>query len=88
MEDGESVTTLSLIHISQRNRLSVVDPGRNGNGDAFFLPHTAGAAQCSKCRGTGKLIHSPCKVCGGAGSVRKKKMCIRDRLYTGQVFTL
>ena len=27
----------------------------------------------SKCRGTGKIIHSPCKACGGAGSVRKQK---------------
>ena len=28
---------------------------------------------CAKCRGTGKLIHTPCKTCGGAGSVRKKQ---------------
>lgn len=31
------------------------------------------SAPCSKCRGTGKIIHQPCKSCGGAGSVRKQK---------------
>jgi molecular chaperone DnaJ len=30
-------------------------------------------APCSRCRGTGKLIHSPCKSCNGVGSQRKKK---------------
>lgn len=30
-------------------------------------------ATCSKCRGTGKIIHQPCKSCGGAGSVRTQK---------------
>ncbi len=30
-------------------------------------------APCNKCRGTGKLIHQPCKSCNGAGIQRKKK---------------
>ena len=30
-------------------------------------------AACSRCRGAGKIIHSPCKACGGVGSVRKRK---------------
>lgn len=29
--------------------------------------------QCSKCRGTGKIIHQPCKNCRGTGSVRKQQ---------------
>ena len=31
------------------------------------------SAPCSRCRGTGKLIHNPCKKCSGVGSVRTKK---------------
>lgn len=31
------------------------------------------SAPCARCRGTGKIVHSPCKSCGGAGSVRKKR---------------
>lgn len=30
-------------------------------------------AACTRCRGTGKIIHSPCKSCGGSGSVKKSK---------------
>ena len=41
---------------------------RGGGGFAFSTTTT-----CPKCHGTGKLIHSPCKSCGGAGSVRVKK---------------
>lgn len=29
-------------------------------------------APCSKCRGTGKIIHQPCPSCHGMGSVRKQ----------------
>ena len=29
-------------------------------------------APCSKCRGTGKIIHQPCKTCRGMGSVRRQ----------------
>lgn len=28
---------------------------------------------CTKCSGSGKIIHQPCKVCGGAGAVRKQR---------------
>lgn len=28
---------------------------------------------CSRCRGSGKIIHQPCKACGGGGSVRRQK---------------
>ena len=30
------------------------------------------STQCSKCRGTGKIIHQPCKTCRGMGSVRRQ----------------
>ena len=30
-------------------------------------------AACARCRGTGKIIHSPCKACSGSGSVKKSK---------------
>ncbi len=30
-------------------------------------------APCTRCRGTGKIIHTPCKACGGAGSVKKAR---------------
>ena len=46
----------------------VVRIQRGGGGFAFST-----TAPCAKCRGTGKLIHSPCKDCGGNGSVRRKK---------------
>ena len=29
-------------------------------------------AQCPKCRGTGKIVHQPCKNCRGVGSIRKQ----------------
>ena len=29
------------------------------------------SAPCSRCRGTGRIIHTPCKSCGGTGSVRR-----------------
>ena len=41
---------------------------RGGGGFAFSTTTT-----CPKCRGTGKIIHQPCKTCGGAGSVRRQK---------------
>ena len=31
------------------------------------------SAQCPKCNGTGKIIHSPCQTCHGAGAVRRQK---------------
>ena len=30
------------------------------------------SSPCSKCRGTGKIIHQPCKTCRGMGSVRRQ----------------
>ena len=39
-------------------------------GGAFAFSTTT---QCSKCGGTGKLIHQPCKTSNGAGSVRKQR---------------
>ena len=41
---------------------------RGAGGFAFSTTTT-----CPKCQGKGKLIHSPCKSCGGAGSVQRKK---------------
>ena len=33
---------------------------------------------CSKCHGSGKIIHQPCKTCRGMGSVRRaKKMTVK-----------
>ena len=29
-------------------------------------------APCSRCHGSGRIIHSPCRSCGGVGNVRKK----------------
>ncbi|MGE4275637.1 MAG: molecular chaperone DnaJ, partial [Lawsonibacter sp.] len=46
----------------------VVRVQRGGGGFSFST-----SAPCSRCRGTGKIIHSPCKSCSGAGSVRKKR---------------
>ena len=35
-------------------------------------------AACSKCRGTGKIIHQPCSTCRGMGSIRRaKKMTVK-----------
>ena len=42
---------------------------QRGNG-AFSFSTTA---QCPKCNGTCKIIHSPCKTCNGAGTVRKNR---------------
>ena len=30
-------------------------------------------APCTKCRGTGKIIHQPCKNCRGTGSIRRQQ---------------
>ncbi len=30
------------------------------------------SSPCSKCRGTGRIIHQPCKTCRGMGSVRRQ----------------
>ena len=41
---------------------------RGGGGFSFST-----TTSCPKCRGTGKIIHQPCKTCNGAGTVRKQK---------------
>ena len=46
----------------------VVRIQRGGGGFAF-----TSTAACTRCGGTGRIIHSPCKACGGSGSVRKQK---------------
>lgn len=45
----------------------VVRIQRGSGGFAFST-----TAPCSKCGGTGKIIHSPCTSCHGNGSIRKK----------------
>ena len=52
-------------------------PDCNGSGQVRTTQRTPfGMAQtmsaCSKCRGTGKIIHQPCKSCRGAGYIRRQ----------------
>ena len=54
-----------------------VCPDCKGSGSVRTTQRTPfGMAQstspCSKCRGTGKIIHQPCKTCRGMGSVRRQ----------------
>ena len=42
---------------------------QRGGGTFSFATTT----QCPKCGGTGKIIHTPCKSCNGAGSVRRQR---------------
>ena len=53
-------------------------PDCRGTGVVRVQQRTGGfafssTAPCSRCRGTGKIIHTPCKACGGSGSVNKSK---------------
>lgn len=53
-------------------------PDCRGTGVVRVQQRTGGfafssTAACARCRGTGKIIHSPCKVCSGSGSVKKSK---------------
>ena len=53
-------------------------PDCRGTGVVRVQQRTGGfafssSAPCSRCRGTGKIIHTPCKACGGSGSVKKSK---------------
>ena len=53
-------------------------PDCRGTGVVRVQQRTGGfafssTAACTRCRGTGKIIHSPCKSCGGNGSVKKSK---------------
>ena len=64
----------------------VVRIQRGGGGFAF-----SSTAPCTRCRGTGRLIHSPCRSCGGEGSVRKKqriKVIIPAGIDNGQAVSL
>ena len=60
-----------------------VCPDCGGSGQVRTTQRTPfGMAQtmspCSKCRGTGKIIHQPCKTCRGMGNVRRaKKMTVK-----------
>ena len=53
-------------------------PDCRGTGVVRVQQRTGGfafssTAACARCRGTGKIIHSPCKACSGSGSVKKSK---------------
>ena len=53
-------------------------PDCRGTGVVRVQQRTGGfafssTAPCSRCRGTGKIIHTPCKACGGSGNVKKSK---------------
>ena len=59
---------------------------RGGGGFTF-----SSTGPCTRCRGTGRLIHSPCRSCGGEGSVRKKqriKVTIPAGIDNGQAVSL
>ncbi len=58
-----------------------VCPDCHGSGSVRVQQRMGGMAfssttQCSRCRGTGKIIHQPCKSCHGAGSVKKQKRIV------------
>ena len=53
-------------------------PDCRGTGVVRVQQRTGGfafssTAPCTRCRGTGTIIHTPCKACGGNGSVKKTK---------------
>lgn len=55
-----------------------VCPECHGSGQVRIQQRTmfgtmATSTVCPNCRGEGKIIHQPCKVCGGKGGVRKQK---------------
>ena len=60
-----------------------VCPDCKGSGTVRTTTRTPfGMAQstgpCSKCRGTGKIIHQPCKTCRGMGRIRRQhKMTVK-----------
>ena len=54
-----------------------VCPDGKGTGTVMSTKRTPfgmvqSSEQCTKCRGRGKIIHSPCKTCRGMGSVRRQ----------------
>lgn len=53
-------------------------PDCNGNGEIrvtqnSFFGQTINIQTCPRCRGTGKIIDTPCRVCQGTGKVKKRK---------------
>ena len=59
---------------------------RGGGGFAFST-----TAPCSKCRGTGKLIHQPCPDCRGNGQMRRQrkiKVRVPAGIYDGQTISM
>ena len=52
-------------------------PDCKGTGQVMVSQRTPfgvmqSSSPCSKCRGTGKIIHQPCKTCRGMGSIRRQ----------------
>lgn len=52
-------------------------PDCNGRGSVNTTQRTPfgmmqSTTQCSRCHGTGKIIHQPCKTCRGMGAVRRQ----------------
>ena len=52
-------------------------PDCNGTGSVRTNQRTPfgmvqSSSPCSKCRGTGKIIHQPCKTCRGMGKIRRQ----------------
>ncbi len=59
---------------------------RGGGGFSFSTN-----APCSRCGGTGKIIHQPCKSCSGTGSVRRQRkitVTIPAGIDNGQAISL
>lgn len=59
---------------------------RGGGGFSFSTN-----APCSRCGGTGKIIHQPCKSCSGTGSVRRQRkitVAIPAGIDNGQAISL
>ena len=73
-----------------------VCPDCGGTGQVRTTQRTPfGMAQsmspCSRCRGTGKIIHQPCKNCRGAGTIRrqvKEKVSIPAGIDDGQAVSI
>ncbi len=59
---------------------------RGGGGFSFST-----VAPCTRCGGTGKIIHQPCAACKGAGAVRKQrkiKVTIPAGIDNGQAISM
>ena len=73
-----------------------VCPDCKGSGQTVTQTRTPfGMAQsmgtCQRCGGRGKIIHQPCKMCRGAGSIRKQhkiNVTVPAGIDDGQVLTL